>query len=293
MVFLYLPSARRRFHRDKGECDYRCRIRSYNQVVNNLKRALSRFPIALNSKEKTLQKLINGVFVSATDTECGKTTIAGGIARALLRKGFNVGVMKPVATWGDPCLEPGIRQAWISEDALHLRQAAATSDALNLINPVCLKAAMAPWPAAQLEKRTINIEKVMASYRELCQRHSYMVVEGAGGLLVPIKREFFISDLIVKMRLPVILVVRPNLGTLNHTLLSVKFLKQSGIPLSGIIVNNYQGKDRAERSNPKVLRKILDRRIIVVPHNPRFFQDFDALARHLVKEGLFNWPHLP
>jgi dethiobiotin synthetase len=240
-----------------------------------------------------LQQLFDGVFVTATDTDNGKTTISGGIARALLRKGLNVGVMKPVATWGDPCREPGIRQAWISEDALHLRQAAATSDALNLINPVCLKAAMAPWPAARLEKKSINLEKVFQCYDELRKRHGYMVVEGAGGLMVPIKKEFFIADMILRMKLPAILVARPDLGTLNHTLLSVKYMKQAGIPLSGVIINNYKGKTRAERSNPQVLRKILDRRIIVVPHNPAFIKDFDALARHLVKEGLMNWPHLP
>lgn len=240
-----------------------------------------------------MQKLVNGVFVTGTDTDCGKTTVAGGIARALLRKGFNVGVMKPVATWGDPCREPGIRQAWISEDALHLRQAAATSDALNLINPICFKAAMAPWPAAQVERKSINLDKIFSSYRELCQRHVYMVVEGAGGLLVPIKRDFFVSDMMVRMRLPAILVARPDLGTLNHTLLSIRLMKQMGIPLSGVVINNYRGRDRAERSNPHVLRRILDRRIIVVPHDPAFVQDFDKLARHLVKEGLLNWPHLP
>ena len=95
-----------------------------------------------------MARQINGVFVTGTDTECGKTLIAGGIARALLRKGFNVGVMKPVATWGDLWREPGQKNRWISEDALHLRQAAATSDALSLINPVCFKFPLAPWPAA-------------------------------------------------------------------------------------------------------------------------------------------------
>lgn len=240
-----------------------------------------------------MQKLVNGVFVTGTDTDCGKTLIAGGIARALLRKGLNVGIMKPVATWGDPCREPGVRQMWISEDALHLRQAAATSDALNLINPLCFKAKLAPWPASQQEKKNINIPRILSSYRELCQRHSYMVVEGAGGLMVPLKRDFFISDLIQRMHLPVVIVARPNLGTLNHILLTVKMLKQLQIPLSGVIINKYQGKDKAERTNPHVLQKILDRRIIVVPHNPAFVSDFDALARHLVKQGLFNWPHLP
>jgi len=238
-------------------------------------------------------KKFNGVFVSGTDTDCGKTLIAGGIARALLKKSINVGVMKPIATWGDPAREPGVRTKWISEDALHLRQCAATSDSLDLINPICFKAALAPWPAARMEKKSIDVDRVLWAYKELCRRHDYVVVEGVGGLMVPIKRDFFVADLIERMHLPVIIVAHPNLGTLNHTLLTVHKLKSKGIPLAGIIINNYQGKSRAERSNPSVLSRILDRKVIVVPHVPRFVSDPDALANHLVKHGLLRWPNLP
>ncbi len=240
-----------------------------------------------------MSRLYNGVFVTGTDTDCGKTIIAGGIARALLHKGYNVGVMKPVATWGDPRREPGTRVRWISDDVLHLRQAAATSDSLDLINPFCFKAAMAPWPAARQEKKNIDVNRIISVYRELCQRHDFMVVEGVGGLLVPIKRDFFVVDLIARMKLPAIIVTHPALGTLNHTLLTVQALKKAGVPLAGIVINNYRGKTRAEQTNPQVLRKILDRNIIVVPHQPRFASDYDALARHLVKSGLLNWPALP
>ena len=240
-----------------------------------------------------MSQLASGVFVTGTDTDCGKTLIAGGIARALLKKRFNVGVMKPVATWGDPRRVPGAGTRWISDDALHLRQAAATSDSLDLINPICFKAAMAPWPAARLEKRTIDINRVMAAFRELQRRHDFVVAEGVGGLMVPVKRDLFIRDLIQRMHLPALVVARPDLGMLNHTLLTVAALKTAGIPLAGIVINNFTGKTRAEQTNPNVLRRILDRRIIVVPHNPRFVSDFDALARHLVKAGLLNWPYLP
>ncbi len=245
------------------------------------------------SKEAELSKLVNGVFVTGTDTDCGKTIIAGGIARALLHKGYNVGVMKPIATWGDPRREPGGRKHWISDDALHLRQAAATSDSLDLINPVCFKAAMAPWPAARLERKNIDINHVMNAYRELCRRHDFMVVEGVGGLMVPIKRDFFVLDLIARMKLAAIVVTYPSLGTLNHTLLTINTLKREGIPLAGVIINNYEGKSRAEQTNPQVLRKILDRKVMVLPRNPNYPSEFDSLARVMTKAGLFNWPHLP
>ncbi len=120
-----------------------------------------------------------------------------------------------------------------------------------------------------------------------------MVVEGAGGVMVPISRTFFMIHLIKKLQLPALVICSPTLGTLNHTLLTIAALKQAGIPLAGVIMNNYQGKTRAEQTNPQVLQKILDRKILVVPHKPAFKSDFDALARHLVKEGLLNLPYLP
>jgi dethiobiotin synthetase len=236
---------------------------------------------------------INGVFVTGTDTDCGKTIVAGGIARALLHKGFNVGVMKPIATWGDPRREPGGRKRWISEDALHLRQAAATSDSLDLINPICYKAALAPWPAARMERKNVDLERVYHAFRELSQRHDFLVVEGVGGLMVPLKRDYFVLDMIARMHLAALVVAHPDLGTINHTLLTVDALKKAGIPLAGVVINNWKGKTRAEQTNPHVLRKILDRNIMVVPHQLRFVSDFDAIARHLVKRGLFNWPYLP
>ncbi|MCB4757565.1 MAG: dethiobiotin synthase [Elusimicrobia bacterium] len=235
----------------------------------------------------------NGIFITGTGTDCGKTVIAGGVARALLRKNFNVGVMKPISTGGNPFREPGKRTKWISEDAFHLRQAAATSDALDLINPVCLKRALAPWPAARLEKKSIDLERVVSAYRELSRRHDFMVVEGVGGLLVPIKRDYFVMNLISRMKLSAIIVALPGMGTINHILLTVSALKKEGIPLSGVIINQWQGKSPAERTNPGVLQRILKRRVIVVKHQPRFVNDFDALANHLKKQGLFNWPHLP
>ncbi|MCG3204797.1 MAG: ATP-dependent dethiobiotin synthetase BioD [Elusimicrobia bacterium] len=247
----------------------------------------------MHLKEARLSRQIKGVFVTGTDTDCGKTIIAGGIARALLHKGFNVGVMKPVATWGDPRREPGGRHRWISEDALHLRQAAATSDSLDLINPICFKAAMAPWPAARQEKKKIDLHRITVAYRELCRRHDFMVVEGVGGLMVPIKRDLFVIDLISRMKLAAVVVAHPDLGTLNHTMLTVNALKKEGIPLAGVILNNYQGKTRAEQTNPEVLRKILDRKVMVVPHKSSFVSEFDALARFLTKQGLFHWPFLP
>jgi dethiobiotin synthetase len=111
--------------------------------------------------------------------------------------------------------------------------------------------------------------------------------------MVPLKRDYFVLDMIARMHLAALVVAHPDLGTINHTLLTVDALKKAGIPLAGVVINNWKGKTRAEQTNPHVLRKILDRNIMVVPHQLRFVSDFDAIARHLVKRGLFNWPYLP
>ena len=85
---------------------------------------------------------------------------------------------------------------------------------------------MAPWPAARQEKKNIDLKPIYSAFRELSQRHDFLVVEGVGGLMVPIKRDYFVVDLISRMHLAALVVVHPDLGTINHTLLTVNALKK-------------------------------------------------------------------
>jgi len=176
--------------------------------------------------------MAKGYFITGTDTGVGKTLVAGGIAALFKNKGTNVGVMKPIATgckWVDNNL--------VSDDAVFLKSIAEVEDEYALINPVNFEQPLAPSIAARLSNTKIDIEKVRTSYDILCERHDYMIVEGIGGLLVPIDEYYFVVDMAEEMELPVIVVCRPTLGTINHTLLTVSYARQHGLDVKGIIIN--------------------------------------------------------
>jgi dethiobiotin synthetase len=176
--------------------------------------------------------MAKGYFITGTDTGVGKTLVAGGIAALLKNKGINVGVMKPIATgckWVDNNL--------VSEDAVFLKSITNVEDEYALINPVNFEQPLAPSIAARLSNTKIDIEKIHTSYDILCERHDYMIVEGIGGLLVPIDEYYFVVDMAEEMELPLIVVCRPTLGTINHTLLTVSYARQHGLDVKGIIIN--------------------------------------------------------
>jgi dethiobiotin synthetase len=191
-----------------------------------------------------------GYLVTATDTGVGKTVVTGGIAAALGRKGVDVGVMKPFAT--------GARRVGgrlVSDDALFLQRAAGVEDALDLINPVCLRPPLAPSIAARLAKKHLNLVETLAAWRTLKARHSTMIVEGVGGLLVPLFTGFTVAHLARRLGLPLIIVTRPGLGTINHTALTVHVARSFGLRIAGLVIN-HAAKTRpglAERTNPAAL----------------------------------------
>jgi dethiobiotin synthetase len=176
--------------------------------------------------------MAKGYFITGTDTGVGKTLVAGGVAAILKNKGINVGVMKPIATG---CKR--INNRLISEDAVFLKLSAEVDDDYELINPFSLEQPLAPSIAARLSNTKIDTEKIHTSYDILCERHDYMIVEGIGGLLVPIDEYYFVVDIAEEMELPVIVVCRPTLGTINHTLLTVSYARQHGLDVKGIVVN--------------------------------------------------------
>ncbi len=163
-----------------------------------------------------------GIFVTGTDTGVGKTIVACGIARLMKSWGMSVGVMKPIAT-GD------------RSDAEHLIAAAEVDDALDLVNPQFFKAAVAPTVAADVEGTHIDIETIYKAYWQLSKTYDAMVVEGIGGVKVPLGDSTYVVDLIKALRLPALLVSRPVVGTLNHSLLSIDALLQKEVPMIGVL----------------------------------------------------------
>lgn len=200
-----------------------------------------------------------GIFITGTDTGVGKTYIACGIARALKERGFDIGVMKPAET-GCRMRNNGL----VPMDSVRLMKAAVTKDPLSLVNPYRFRRPLAPLVAAELERTSIDLGRIIAAFHELSRRHDFVVVEGAGGILVPLSREGTYRELAEKLGLPVLIVARPGLGTVNHTLLTVEALKKKGIPVAGIVLNHAKKTSQgpAEKTNPAVIEEMSGTKVL-------------------------------
>jgi dethiobiotin synthetase len=221
--------------------------------------------------------MARGLFITGTDTGVGKTCVAAGIASALRGQGVEVGVMKPVETGctvRKGALEPN--------DALSLMRAAKVDDDLDLVNPYRFKVPIAPSVAAAQEGTSIDMRRLATTFRKLARKHAFMIVEGAGGILVPLTARRSFLDLAALLCLPVLIVARPGLGTINHTLLTVMALRYRKLPIAGIVLNHSrnQRSGEAERTNPAVIEHQSGVPVIaIVRHGQR---DFAGISRRLI-----------
>lgn len=180
-----------------------------------------------------------GIFVTGSDTDVGKTVVAGAIAASVKMQGLSVGVMKPIAT--------GAREVdgkLVSEDAAYLKRIIDCTDDDELVNPICFKPAVAPTLAARESGAVIDLDKVWDAFTGLKSKHDFIVVEGIGGLMVPVNDKLFVLDMALRMDLAIIIVCKHKLGAINHTLLTVECAKSRNLRVKGIIVNMLNnGKD--------------------------------------------------
>ncbi|HTN44075.1 MAG TPA: dethiobiotin synthase [Nitrospiria bacterium] len=194
-----------------------------------------------------------GIFITGTDTGVGKTIVAAGLAAEFKKRGLDVGVMKPIQT--------GCRfrkGKWIAPDARFLLKAAGNGDPMNWVCPYRLKTPAAPLVAAENERRTIDLSRITEAYKHLASRHRVVVVEGIGGLLTPITPTVSAIDLALLLRLPLVVVASTRLGTLNHTLLTLRWARKAGATVLGIIFNQCRPSSRslAEKTNPRVISRL-------------------------------------
>lgn len=188
------------------------------------------------------------LFITGTDTAVGKSIVTAGLSAFLRKQGIDCGVMKPV--------ESGCVKGSQKSDAYYLKSISGVSDSLDEINCYTFKAPLAPGVAAKKEKRLISFSKIAQAYQRLVAKHESVLVEGAGGLLVPLSEKKSIVDLISYLNLPVLLVGRLGLGTLNHSLLSLEYLKARKIKIAGIVLNtNSLQQDESAKSNLKILTR--------------------------------------
>ena len=202
-----------------------------------------------------------GLFVTGTDTDVGKTVIAGGIARVLRDKGQRVGVFKPIASG---CRSD--RQGLVSEDAEFLAHCADSPESLEHICPVRYREPLAPEVAVKRGARPIDFKSVQTYYNRLVTDKDAVIVEGVGGLLVPLAEGFTVADLAKQINLPLLIVSRAGLGTINHTLLTIEVARSRGLRVAGVVINSYVADTAtvAEETNPAAIERASGAKVLAI-----------------------------
>ncbi len=226
-----------------------------------------------------------GIFITGTDTGVGKTFVTAGILTTLNKSAINACPMKPVETG---CKIKNSRL--VPEDTLRLIQASGVQESIDTINPYRFRHALASAAAAELEGITIKKKKIISCYNYLLNKYQIIVVEGTGGIMVPVYKKYLILDLIKDLSLPLIIVSRPGLGTINHTLLTIGAAKNRGISILGVIIN-YSAKTikgLSEKTNPAIIENLSKVPVLgVIPYlkgQTSFNKHFNTIIKKILKE---------
>ena len=183
---------------------------------------------------------MRGVLITGTDTGVGKTFIAAALARVFHSRGINVGIMKPFAA------ARGIfSRKYRSEDTARLARAAHSIDTDREMNPFFCSVPAAPYVASAVtQQEKVSISTVVDAYHDLAAKHDIMIVEGIGGLMVPLTESETFADFAKILNLPIIVVARCSPGTFNHILLTVNASKTYGLDVMGLVMNGYPQRER-------------------------------------------------
>lgn len=190
-------------------------------------------------------------FITGTDTGVGKTLVAGGLARALVRSGLTVGVLKPCESG---C---GVSEGeLVPHDAVFLKKMSGCREPLDLLCPYRFEQPLAPAVAASFESSSIDMDRIRDIFREIKNTYNVVLVEGAGGLLVPVTEQHLMADMAHLLSIPVLVVARLSLGTINHSLLTIRQAQACGLTVAGVIFNQTEPvSGTAERTNPDIIHR--------------------------------------
>jgi len=191
---------------------------------------------------------LKSLFITGTDTDVGKTYVTAGLAVTLRKMGVDIGIMKPFAA--GTAQKTGFK----SEDVEILANAAQVNDSELLLNPQFFPIAASPYTALKNLKIKPNIKLIMEQFKKLSKLHSMLLVEGMGGIMTPILKNYFVSDLIKDMKLSTIITTRTKVGTINHTIMTCKMCEKYKIPVRGIIINDFD----TDGYNVKELKRDLE-----------------------------------
>ena len=205
------------------------------------------------------------LFITATDTDIGKTYVCAGLAHSLKKLDIDVGIMKPFAC--------GVKQktGFSSNDLTILSKAAMVNDAEELLNPFFFPIPASPYTAAKNLGVKIDINYLMKCFRKLDKIHDVMLVEGIGGIMTPILKDYAIIDLIKDLEANTIIVTSSKIGTINHTIMTCNMCKNMKIPVKGLIINNFDSTGYPVSDLERDLNALTDLPVLCsLPHMPKF-----------------------
>ena len=202
---------------------------------------------------------MKGIFITGTDTQIGKTTIATSLASLSRKSGWDVGVMKPFAT-GNRVYSTNYK----SKDSALLAKAAQVNDLDEEINPFFYSVPTAPFIASKiLSQKEPSVEHAVRICQKLAAKHDFMIVEGIGGIMVPLTKKQYVAHFAQLLDLPTVIIAGPKLGTINHTLLTVKICRDFGLNILGIIINGMPfGASLLKTETIKTIGELSKQRII-------------------------------
>ncbi len=176
---------------------------------------------------------MKSLFITGTDTDVGKTCITRGLAVTFRKIGIDVGVMKPFAAGRAE------KKGYKSKDIVMLSKAAQACDPEKLVNPQFFPIPASPYTAWKTLKTKPKISTILSSFKKLSKLHEMLLVEGMGGIMTPILKDYYVTNLIKEMKIPAIIVTRSKIGTVNHTIMTCKMCEKYKISVKGIIINNF------------------------------------------------------
>lgn len=195
-----------------------------------------------------------GIFITGTGTDIGKTYVTALIIKKLTIAGLSASYYK-AAVSGNVKGAEGI----ICGDAEYVKTIAGLSDDASTMVSYVYEKAYSPHLASRIEDNPVEIEKVKSDFRRVCKKYEYVTVEGSGGILCPIRYDekiIFLEDIIKELQLSALIVADASLGTINSTVLTAYYMKQKGIAIKGIIINNYHPYDVMQEDNIKMIQEM-------------------------------------
>ena len=175
--------------------------------------------------------MMASLFVTGTDTDVGKTCVTAGIVSYLSKMNVDVGVMKPFASGYKTTVDS------VSDDVKILMKYSGVNDSVDLVNPYFFEIPTSPYDACKQLNLEIDISRVIDSYKQLTSIHDVVIVEGIGGIMTPISKNYFVSDLISDLQMNTIIVTGSKVGTVNHLMLTYQHVKEKNLCLNGFVIN--------------------------------------------------------